>query len=51
MEIEDPCSPAGFVYNVSGADLFSQPCTNSTKFSDIVKNPNDFLVSSIQVTT
>ncbi|KAG8189339.1 hypothetical protein JTE90_021844 [Oedothorax gibbosus] len=42
---EDPCSPAGFKYNVSGEDLLKRPCTNSTRFPDLVTNPNNFLAN------
>ncbi|GFT39499.1 ectonucleoside triphosphate diphosphohydrolase 3 [Nephila pilipes] len=37
-EIGDPCLPVGYKYNITGANLFKRPCTNSTRFPEVFKD-------------
>ncbi|XP_054721476.1 ectonucleoside triphosphate diphosphohydrolase 1-like isoform X2 [Uloborus diversus] len=34
--VYDPCTPTGYEQNVTGSDLFSQPCTESTTLQEML---------------
>lgn len=40
-DVTDPCSPKDYRYNVTGKELFSDPCTKSPQFDEWIKShPN-----------
>ncbi|GFY37403.1 ectonucleoside triphosphate diphosphohydrolase 3 [Trichonephila inaurata madagascariensis] len=43
-EIQDPCLPQGYTYTITGANLFKRPCTNSTKFPQVFKAENKYMM-------
>ncbi|PRD21531.1 UNVERIFIED_CONTAM: hypothetical protein NCL1_51485 [Trichonephila clavipes] len=43
-EIQDPCLPQGYRYNITGANLFKRPCTNSTKFPQVFKAEHKYMM-------
>ncbi|GFQ84046.1 ectonucleoside triphosphate diphosphohydrolase 3 [Trichonephila clavata] len=42
-EVQDPCLPQGFKYEITWANLFKRPCTKSKKFLQVFKDENKYM--------